>query len=406
MSVTQNKRVLISGAGPVGLITAYRLAREGVPVTVFEKEDRLLDDPRAATTHPATLEMLSELDLVDDMARLGLICREFRFWDRPTGDLVANFDHELLADETDFPYVIQCEQFKLASLVYERLLAFNHVDILFEHSVINLTQDENYVTATVSNPDGEYFCTGAYLIGADGGRSVVRKSAEIAFEGFTYPERFVVFTTPFDFQSGRDYCYRNYFADPDEWSNLFKVSGDGPPGLWRAVFPTGIDESDDDVANESAAQGRMQKFFPKTGGYNIVHTNIYVTHQRVAESFAKGRVFLAGDSAHVNNPIGGLGLNCGIHDAMNLTEKLLRVWKGEADLGEMARYDIQRRTTNHEFVQAQTIQNKKRLEAKDPLARAQNLKELSEIASDPARAKKFLLRSSLIASVRRAETLG
>ena len=159
MSVTQNKRVLISGAGPVGLIAAYRLAREGVPVTVFEKEDRLLDDPRAATTHPATLEMLSELDLVDDMARLGLICREFRFWDRPTGDLVANFDHELLADETDFPYVIQCEQFKLASLVYERLLAFNHVDILFEHSVIDLTQDENYVTATVSNPDGEYFCT-------------------------------------------------------------------------------------------------------------------------------------------------------------------------------------------------------------------------------------------------------
>jgi len=406
MTATQNKRVLIAGAGPVGLIAAYRLARDGVPVTVFEKENRLLDDPRAATTHPATLEMLAELDLVDDVARLGLICREFCFWDRPTGDLVANFDHELLADETDFPYVIQCEQFKLASLAYERLLAFDHVDVLFEHSVSGVTQDDGGVTATVSTPDGELSFKGTYLIGADGGRSAVRKSADIAFEGFTYPERFVVFTTPFDFQSVGNYSYRNYFADPDEWSNLFKVSGDGPPGLWRAVFPTGVDESDEDVANEAAAQARMQKFFPKDGDYDIVHTNIYVTHQRVAESFAKGRVFLAGDSAHVNNPIGGLGLNCGIHDAMNLTEKLLRVWKGEAGLEEMARYDVQRRTTNHEFVQAQTIQNKKRLEAKDPKTRAENLKELSEIASDPVRAKEFLLRSSLIASVRRAEKLG
>jgi 3-(3-hydroxy-phenyl)propionate hydroxylase len=406
MSASQNERVLIAGAGPVGLIAAYRLARDGVPVTVFEKANRLLDDPRAATTHPATLEMLAELDLVDDVARLGLICREFCFWDRPTGDLVASFDHELLADETDFPYVIQCEQFKLASLAYDRLLAFGHVDVLFEHSVTDVAQDDDGVTATVSAPDGEQAFRGKYLIGADGGRSAVRKSADIAFEGFTYPERFVVFTTPFDFQSVGDYSYRNYFADPDEWSNLFKVSGDGPPGLWRAVFPTGVDESDEDVANETAAQARMQKFFPKDGDYHIIHTNIYVTHQRVAETLAKGRVFLAGDSAHVNNPIGGLGLNCGIHDAMNLTEKLLRVWNGEAGLEEMARYDIQRRTTNYEFVQAQTIQNKKRLEAKDPKMRVENLKELSEIASDPVRAKEFLLRSSLIASVRRAEKLG
>ena len=117
-------------------------------------------------------------------------------------------------------------------------------------------------------------------------------------------------------------------------------------------------------------------------------------------------MFLAGDAAHVNNPIGGLGLNCGIHDAMNLSEKLLRAWKGEAGLDEMARYDIQRRTTNHEFVQAQTIQNKKRLEAKDPKMREKNLQELREIAADPKRAKEFLMRSSLIASVRRAETLG
>lgn len=406
MSVQDRERVLIAGAGPVGLIAAYRLARDGVPVSVFEKEDRLLDDPRAATTHPATLEMLAELDLAEDVERLGLKCEEFRFWDRPTGELVANFDHALLADETEFPYVVQCEQFKLAKLAYERLLEFDHADIHFSHAVVEVLQHDDGVTATVIGVDGEHPVDGAYLIGADGGRSAVRKAAEIEFEGFTWPERFVVFSTPFDFAADRDYCYRNYFADPEEWCNLFKVAADGPPGLWRAVFPTGVDESDEEVASEEAAEARMQKFFPKEGAYEIVHTNIYVTHQRVAETFAKGRVFLAGDAAHVNNPIGGLGLNCGIHDAMNLSEKLLRAWKGEAGLDEMARYDIQRRTTNHEFVQAQTIQNKKRLEAKDPKMREKNLQELREIAADPKRAKEFLMRSSLIASVRRAETLG
>ncbi|HAA90989.1 MAG TPA: FAD-binding monooxygenase, partial [Rhodospirillaceae bacterium] len=297
MSASDRERVLIAGAGPVGLISAYRLAREGIPVTVYEKEDRLLDDPRAATTHPATLEMLAELDLAEDVERLGLKCDEFRFWDRPTGDLVANFDHGLLADETDFPYVVQCEQFKLAKLAYERLESFDHVEVRFSEAVTGLAQDEDCVTATVTGADGERSEGGAYLIGADGGRSAVRKAADIEFEGFTWPERFVVFTTPFDFQSTRDYCYRNYFADPDEWCNLFKVAGDGPPGLWRAVFPTDVDESDEAVANPTAAEERMQKFFPKDDTYDLVHTNIYVTHQRVAESFAKGRVFLAGDAA-------------------------------------------------------------------------------------------------------------
>ena len=69
-----------------------------------------------------------------------------------------------------------------------------------------------------------------YLIGADGGRSTVRKQCDIAFDGFTWPERFIVLTTPYDFEAGRGYCYRSYFADPGAWCNCFKVSADGPPG--------------------------------------------------------------------------------------------------------------------------------------------------------------------------------
>ena len=399
-------RVLIAGAGPVGLICAYRLARADIPVTVFEREDQLLDDPRAATTHPATLEMLAEIGIVEEVKERGLHCREFYFWDRPTGEIVAKFDHQLLADETEFPYVIQCEQFKLSQIVLARLQSLPQCEVIFSHDVTEVVQSADNVTIRGPAPDGPFEKTGRYLIGADGGRSVVRHAAEIEFEGFTYPERFVVFTTPFDFEAARGTTYRNYYADPDEWCNLFKVSADGPPGLWRTVFPTDINQSDEEVMSDQAVQDRLQKFFPKDGDYEIVHRNIYVAHQRVAHRFRKGRVFLAGDAAHVNNPIGGMGLNGGIHDAMNLTEKLTQVWRGEANDHALDVYDIQRRTTAVEFVQAQSIQNKKRLEASDGESRKKNLQELREISEDPVRAKKFMMGSSMLESVRRAATLG
>src|SRR6185312_4429490 len=100
---------------------------------------------------------------------------------------------------------------------------------------------------------------------------------------------------------------------------------DGPPGLWRTVYPANPDLSEEQLMSDAAVQERMQKFFPASLPYEIVHRNLYVTHQRVAETFRKGRVLLAGDSAHVNNPIGGMGLNGGIQDAANLAEKLAAV---------------------------------------------------------------------------------
>ena len=402
MSASSSERVLIAGAGPVGLISALKLSQAGIPVTLFEAGDQLYDDPRAATTHPATLEMLDAIGVEQDAEAVGLVCKDFCFWDRPTGELVAKFDHGLLADETKFPYVVQCEQFKLSKIVEKKLRDFPDTEIRFSHEVTGHSDNGDGVSVTVATSDGEQVIEGAYLIGADGGRSVVRKSADIPFEGFTYPERFIVFTTPYDFQQRQDFTYRNYFADPDEWCNLFKVAADGPPGLWRTVFPTREEETDEEVMSDDSIQARLHKFFPKDSDYDVVHRNIYVTHQRVAEHFSKGRVMLAGDAAHVNNSIGGMGLNGGIHDAVSLTDKLIEVWRGEADDALLDLYDRQRRTACVEFVQAQTIQNKKRLEAKDPAARTKNLQELRETAADPARAKQFMLGTSMLTMVRRA----
>ena len=399
------RQVLISGGGPVGLLCAWLLGRRGIPVVLFDKNAGPQADPRAATTHPATLDLLSEDGLADDMERVGLVAPIFQFWDRPSASLVAQFDHAVLTDDTRHPYVVQCEQFKTAKLVLQRLAAIGNVAVKFNHSVVDVAQSDRTVSVDVKGPNGIETHTDAYLIGADGGRSTVRKSCGIAFEGFTWPERFIVFTTPYDFEMNRGYCPRSYFADPGSWCNCFKVSADGPPGLWRTVFPTDPRGPDSDLTSDDAVQTLMQKFFPSSESYEVVHRNLYVTHQRVAATFRKGRVLLAGDAAHVNNPIGGMGLNGGIQDAVNLCEKLLAVLLDGAPERLLDLYSLKRRTVAIEFVQEQSIANKKRLEERDPEVRKRNLDELAAIAADKERTRAFLLRTSMIASQRRAAAI-
>src|SRR5215469_11510333 len=283
--------ILIAGAGPVGVVSALALARAGLPVEVFEAQADVDTSPRAATTHPATLEMIAELGLIDDYIAQGLVARMFQFWDRPTGRKVAEFDHEVLRGDAKFPFVVQTEQHKLARMAIARLRSLG-VPVHFGARVDAVELSGSNVRATVVDAKGEHQVEGSYLIGADGGRSSVRKALGIEFVGYTFPERFLVLTTPYDFEAEQGFCFRNYIADPEAWTNLFKVAGDDGRGLWRAVFPTLPGETDEQVLSDDAVQGRMQKFFPKRGAanrnaYDIVHRNLYNVHQRVAQIFRK-----------------------------------------------------------------------------------------------------------------------
>ncbi len=392
--------ILIAGGGPVGIVTALALAQKGLPVQVFEAAEAVNDMPRASTLHPATLEMLQEIGLLDEVIARGLVAPTFQFWDRPTRRLVAEFDHTLLQHDTAHPFVVQCEQHKVALMGIERLKAFAHAQVHMGAQVTQLAQSSDGVEISVEAGGVTRKYSGRYLVGCDGGRSTVRKALGIEFEGYTFPERFLVLTTPFDFATEHGVAYRAYFSDPAEWANLFKVAGDDMRGRWRAVFPTIAGQSDEDVLNEDATEARLQKFFPKPGRYEIIHRNIYNVHQRVAKSFRNGRVFLAGDSAHVNNPIGGLGLNCGIHDAMAVARLLSAVTGGEMPESELDRYDAERRPMNIEYVQQQTIANKKRLEEKDAATREASFEVLRKTAADPDAHRAFLMRTSLLASVR------
>ena len=397
--------IVIAGGGPVGVVTALALARQGLEVCLFEAESRVNDMPRAATTHAATLEMLERLDLVEEITRRGLTEPKFRVWDRARREVIAQFDFGMLKNDTLYPHVVQCEQHKLANMTIERLKAHPHASVTFSARVASFVQHDDRVEVDIETTAGAQRLTGSYLIGCDGGRSTVRKTLDIEFEGYTHPERFLVLTTTFAFDTQYTHCSRNYFSDPDEWCALFKVTGDDGKGLWRVLFPTGVNETDQQALDEAMVQGRLQRFFPNAGGYPVVHRSIYNVHQRVAASFRKGRVFLAGDAAHINNPLGGLGLNFGIHDAMELTDLLGRVIRDEAAPDILDGYDRFRRPLNIEYVQQQTIANKKRLEERDPDARAKSNAALRATASDPEKHRAYLLKASLIESVRKRRTM-
>jgi 3-(3-hydroxy-phenyl)propionate hydroxylase len=389
-----NDRVLIAGAGPVGLVAAAHLARAGVPVTVFEEGADLSIESRASTFHPPTLDMLDTLGAAAPLIAQGLKAPTFQYRTKKHG-LLAEFDFAAITDATRHPYRVQSEQSKLTRILFEQMRGHPNFEMKFDSRVARVSQDDTGVEVTLEGGGSQ---RGRYLIGADGASSTVRRSLGIEFEGFTWPDRLLVISTPFDFFSViPGLSSVSYVADPQRWYFLLQI-----PGLWRAMFLVNEDASDERVQTEEFAQSLMAGVVPGIANYEISHTTLYKVHQRVAKTFRLGRAVLIGDAAHINNPLGGMGMNGGIHDAVNLAEKLAAVWHGRAPEGELERFDKQRRLVTLEYIQNTTIQNKKNLESTgDEFGQS-----LRAIAADPVRTRDYLLRVSMITSLARAQELG
>lgn len=389
--------ILIAGGGPVGATAAWLLARAGLPVAVLEKEPGVVIDYRASTIHPPTLDLLEECGAADAMIEMGLICPVWQFRDREQGK-IAEFDLSALAGDTRHPYRLQCEQFKLVGWLYDRLSEIDGASLLFGHEVTGAVQDADGVTVTCRTPDGETEHRGAWLIAADGGRSTVRKLLGIGFEGYTHPEQFLVSGTRFDFKSALpDICSVNYTADPVEWFLLLEI-----PDMWRIVVPVGPDVEADDAVSDRYLQGCLNNLLPRDEPYEIEVRAIYRVSQRVADTYRKGRVFLAGDAAHINNPLGGMGLNGGLHDAIDLTGRLASVTHGRAAEAELDGYEARRKPEAVNAINAITERNKKLMEERDPEVRARNLDDWRALAADPERSYRYLLDTSMISSLRRS----
>ena len=392
--------VLIAGAGPVGLVSALVLAREGVRVTVIEAAAQLSMDLRASTFHPPTLDMLARYGLTDTLVRQGLVARYTQQRDRQEG-VIAEFDMQLLAGDTDHPFRLQCEQWKLTQLIKSQLDEMPHVSFHFKARIESVVQDGDRVRAAVTIDGQAHQIDASHLIGADGAWSAVRRSQDIAFEGYTYPERFLVVSTEFEFADHLPrLSYVNYCSDPHEWCVLLRV-----PTLWRVLFPTPASETDEECLSDASVERRLQNLVPRPEPYQTAHRTLYKVHQRVARQFRKGQVFLAGDAAHINNPLGGMGMNGGVHDAINLCTKLLQVLLHGADDTLLDRYERQRRTIAIEYINASTARNKREIEERDPVERRKTQDALRATAADPAQARVYLRKTSMLDALERAEAI-
>jgi 3-(3-hydroxy-phenyl)propionate hydroxylase len=390
--------VLIVGAGPVGLVAALSLAEDGIPVTVLEAAAALPEDLRASTFHPPTLDMLDRFGLSEACIAQGLICRTWQFRDRRDGN-VATFDLGVLADATNHPYRVQCEQWRLARMIHARLVAHDLVRFRFETRAEAVAQDADGVDLTVTNAAGEReTLRGSFLIGADGTHSLIRRSQGIEFEGMTHEEIFLSLSTPFQFHEAiPDLADIAYISDPEEWLTLLRTRS-----LWRVLLPIEPAAGEAQLHDLDRIEAKLQGVFPKGTPYELVHRTAYRVHQRVAARYVSGRVVLAGDAAHVNNPLGGMGMNGGVHDAVNLADKLGRIWRG-ADHALLSVYERQRRKVALDVVQAQTARNHQILSQKDPAVRRRHLDDLRATAADPVRHRDFLMRSSMLQSLRDLE---
>lgn len=381
--------MIVAGAGPVGGFAACLLAERGIEVIVLEAGQDCARDLRASTFHPPTLEMLDTIGIAGDLVAKGLKAPVYHWRERQTG-AILDFDMAEIADRTSFPFRVQCEQFHLSRALADRLQVHPSADIRFGHRVAYVEQDADGVSIAADTPTAIARLRADYLIGADGASSLVRKWLGIGFEGFTYPEKFLTLSTTFPIETRLpDLAYVNYVADPAEWVVLLRV-----PSVWRVLVPASEEQADAELLSDA----RKAEIFDRLIGEPEVateHRTIYRVHQRVAERFVEGRVFLIGDAAHLNNPLGGFGMNSGIHDAWNLADKIVGAYAGRPD-GGFARFDRQRRRITHGFVQAQTKQNMALMRMGSEAAQAALRARMAAIHADPARRRDYILHQSMI----------
>jgi 3-(3-hydroxy-phenyl)propionate hydroxylase len=390
-------KVLIAGAGPVGLTAALLLGHKGIPVIVLEAQDAISEELRASTFHPPTLDMMAPYGITARMVEAGLLCPTWQIRLHPSGDR-AVFDLSVLKGDTDHPYRLQCEQAKYCHFVLDAVRKLPSVDLRFGCAVTGIEQSANGVTVKASSQDGEQEFTADYVIGADGARSAVRRAIDVELSGDIYPETTILATTLYPFHekleglSNVSYCWK-----PDGTFSLLRL-----PGVWRVSLYARDGQTTEQALEDGAQQELLHDIVPDTGRIEILETRPYRIHKRLAATYRKGRVLLAGDAAHLNSPSGGMGMNGGIHDAFSLCEKLIAVLQDGADDSLLERYERQRRPIAEEEIIQQAHRNRSRMQERDPARRRAMLDDLQRLTDDPEKLKAYLLKSSMIDGLRRA----
>ncbi len=388
---------MIAGAGPVGTVMATLLARAGIETIVLEAGEDCAQDLRASTFHPPTLEMLDEIGITSMLLDRGLKAPIYHWRDRQSGDVVE-FDMSELAHDTRYPFRIQCEQHHLSRALAEGVATQTNAEVRFNTRFLSYEEGADGITvfAEAAHSVERFRCE--WLIGADGANSLVRKWMGTEFDGFTYPEKFLCLTTETELADHlRNLALVNYVSDPQEWLVLLRV-----PSLWRVLVPADEAMTDRELLSDATKAGIFDRLIGEGNAVQTQHRTLYRVHQRVAKSFVKGRAILIGDAAHLNNPLGGFGMNSGVHDAFALFDEIVPVLNGGGSADRIARFDRKRRIVTHDFTQAQTIQNMEMIKGGNGAAHARRRATMEAIRDDDGKRRAYLLRQAMFESLEQA----
>jgi 3-(3-hydroxy-phenyl)propionate hydroxylase len=325
--------VLIVGAGPTGLMAANLLGQYGIETLLIERNPGLNDLPRAISIDDEGLRICQAVGLRDEVLEHVLL------------DIGAQyFSHGRLllqimpgSRRNGYPLVSTFNQPGLEAALLAGIQRFPNVEVLFQHTLTDFIHAEEKVLASMRGPDGalqQIACS--YLLGCDGGKSLIRHTLGISMRGRTFSQRWLVVDGRCEHRT-LHHRYATCFYNADRVA----VSIPAPGKQWRWEFLLHPDEDEEAVLRESYARQLLLQI-GDARELQIIRQIIYTFHATCASAFAQGRVFLLGDAAHLLPPFGGQGMNCGLRDAHNLTWKLALVLQDQAHSTILATYQQER----------------------------------------------------------------
>lgn len=369
--------VIVAGAGPVGVIAALKLARAGVKVLVVDKLSSVMTAPRAVGYHWPSSLILEDIGVLDEAIAAGVIRIDDQFRRPATGAVINLTIKSLEAKEGErSPYGLLLGQDALANIVVRHLEKLDNVELRWNTTLTGADQDDDEIRVTLETDHGPEEARGSWLVGADGFYSTVRDILGLPFEGHTWPDRFVATNVHYDF-AANGYEVSTFVSDPVHFAFIIQIN---KGGLWRVTY------GEDASLPREGVRERMDEHYrailpDPDQPYQLQAINSYQLHERCASTFRVGRVLLAGDAAHVNNPSGGLGLLGGIYDANALAVALIAVFEGTRDESILDRYAQERRTIFLEATSPQATRYKNAM--MDPEAINEFYAFASKAAADP-----------------------